>query len=112
MFYGGSAWDNVEHLAPLGVDDAARPSLGAEAAPAAEHGLVESSASVSAMRAVSASSSAAPQRRTAALTVCQSQPSTAAVSPIGSPRPARLVGVLWVVVCFDGLIVAGRRDGG
>ena len=49
------------------------------------------SASVWAIRPVSASSSAAPQRRTDALTVCQSQPSASAVSVIGSPRPARLV---------------------
>ena len=40
---------------------------------------------------MSASKRAWPQRRTDALTVCQSQPSTAAVSAIASPRPARRV---------------------
>ena len=49
------------------------------------------SASVWAIRPVSASSSAWPQRRTDALTVCHPQPSAAAMSPIGSPRPARRV---------------------
>ena len=40
------------------------------------------------IRSVSASSSAAPQRLTAELTVCHTQPSSAATSLSGRPRPA------------------------
>ena len=45
------------------------------------------SASVWAMRSVSASSSASPQRRTDAFTGCQLHPSSSEMSPTGRPRP-------------------------
>ncbi len=47
----------------------------------------------------SASSSARPHRCAAAIAVCQPQPSSAAVSPIARPRPARRV------ACFAALVV-------
>ena len=49
------------------------------------------SATTRAILSPSASNRSWPQRRTDELTVCQSQPSTAAVSDIAPPRPARRV---------------------
>ena len=63
------------------------------------------SASTSEILAVSAASSAWPQRLTAVFTVCHTQPSSAATSLSGRPRPA------WRVAHRAARLVSSARGG-
>ena len=75
-------------LVAANVDDRGAPNLGAPPAfPPEQRFLSMPTAPTSPIRSVSAPSSASPQRPTSLFTVCQSQPSSAATSWIGRPRP-------------------------
>ena len=83
-----STRDYVDQLVAANVDDRGAPNLGAPPAfPPEQRFLSMPTAPTSPIRSVSAPRSASPQRTTSLFTVCQSQPSSAATSSTGRPRP-------------------------
>ena len=87
---GGSAWDYVQQLAPPDVDDAGRPDLGAEPAPAPHQVLVEAQRLGAAAAAGSANAACA----TPTSTPCRTQrdpptPPAARRCPTTAPHRTR-----------------------